>query len=314
MSAKYSARKETGVNVEKKTPKRANDLYENYIKPLLEALDGRIEKSDEDIPKNSSKVVEQNVLKLQRKVLNLINQTDWTYGVKEKQIKETVKVGTEAIKVAKNGGKYCDNMSCDCVNHKSNTVDYNSKKYMLTISRTAAPAEEVMQYYEKRYTLKEIAIAQELHKEEGDVDEHLHLYVEFPARRHIRRADYFKLPKEFDKYGNNVVNIKPVKKKEKETVFGYLTKECTNVISRGFDIQQEVHGKLKERDIAYRIAAGEWSMMEAARYQPYLLFNGFFRKFKRFIADVSEMVKDPLSNERDSKWWNKADWGFDLTE
>lgn len=283
-------------------PKRDNNLFENYIKPLLEALDSKI--TSVELPKNVGKVLEQNLLKLQRKNANLIAQAKWSYGMKEKETKEVTGMVTEAIKVIKNSNKYCDDVNCGCLNHKSNTVDFNSKKYMLTISRTAAPAKEVMQYYEKRFTLKEIAIAQELHKEEGEIDEHLHLYVEFPARRHIRRADYFKLPKEFDKYGNNVVSIKPVKKKEKETVFGYLTKECTNALSRGFDIQQEVHGKLKERDIAYRIAVGEWSMLEAAQYQPYLLFNGFFQKYKRFIRDVTNMFADPGSKKRCTTWFN----------
>lgn len=265
----------------------------------------------EDLPKNIPKKIENNFKMVKNKYIEVVNKTDWSNNAKETSIKTVTRVINEAIGLVKYAKNYCDNPNCTCVEHSKQKVDFNSKKYLVTISYTEAPLDKVLEYYRKKFGIKEIAIAPETHKETTEemiikwgTDKHLHLYIEFSARKHIRRGNYFWLPEEqFGQYGNCKADFRVIKKKEKEEVFNYMVKECKEPVSVGFDIQQEVHGKLKDRDIWYRISCGEWSLQDAIKYKPMMALQNVIKQYNDLTINLGTIIKDA-----EGKYRKRINW------
>jgi hypothetical protein len=178
--------------------------------------------------------------------------------------------------------KKCNKSDCDCHDcGEKNGKRWTAKKFLITIAKTEASRTDVLNYYLNNMGLKEIAVARETHK---DGDHHLHVYLEFTAKKNIKSPKYFKLPIAFEKYGNTTARIDTLGKKTKEQVFSYLLKEDKKVCNYGFNIRQDVHGKLKQKDIWYKYMIGEWNLKDIVMYDPsYMTKN--LRKLTNTIVD-----------------------------
>lgn len=160
---------------------------------------------------------------------------------------------------------------------------WNAKKFFLTIPYNSSSKEEIMKYYlsNPKMNLCKAAVAQEVHKkakpelvEKYGTDKHLHVYLEFTAKKDVRNANYFNLPEEFSVNGNINVDIESIKKRTKENIYSYLLKTDKKTYSYGFNIRQDAYGKLKIKEIMYKYAIGEWSLTDIVLYDPsWLLKN-----------------------------------------
>lgn len=180
------------------------------------------------------------------------------------------------------GKKKCNKSDCDCHDcGEKKGKRWTAKKFLITIAKTEAPRTEVLNYYLSNMGLKEIAVARETHK---DGDHHLHVYMEFTAKKNIKSPKYFKLPDSFEKYGNTMARIDTLGKKTKEQVFSYLLKEDKKVCSYGFNIRKDVYGKLKAKDIWYKYMIGEWNLKDIVTYDPSYMTKDL-RKLTSTITD-----------------------------
>lgn len=165
-----------------------------------------------------------------------------------------------------------------------------AKKYFLTISKTDASKSDVFNYYLKneKMNIKKAAIAQEKHK---DGTNHLHIYLEFAAKKDIRKKNYFNLPDTFKKYGNINTDWDTLKKRTKENVYSYMLKSDKNAYSYGFNIRKDCLGKLKEKEIWYKIAIGEWSLKDYILYDPSLLGKNIPKLHDRLLENEKYIKK-----------------------
>lgn len=229
------------------------------------------------------------------KIFNYISELGklFTKTIESSKWSQPVKVNMKNnfIKIEKNiknefkpdfGKKKCNKSDCDCHDcGEKKGKRWTAKKFLITIAKTEASRTDVLNYYLNNMGLKEIAVARETHK---DGDHHLHVYLEFTAKKNIKSPKYFKLPIEFEKYGNTTARIDTLGKKTKEQVFSYLLKEDKKVCSYGFNIRQDVHGKLKQKDIWYKYMTDEWNLRDIVMYDPsYMTKN--LRKLTDTIAD-----------------------------
>lgn len=217
-----------------------------------------------------------------------IESSNWSEKVKKDNKNNFLKIEKNIKKIFKPDEvprKKCDNSGCSCPDcGEKKGRRWNAKKFLITIPKTEAKKSDVLNYYLKEMHLKEAAIARETHK---SGDKHLHLYLEFTAKKNIKSPSYFKLPEEFEKYGNTVANIQTLGKRTKEQVFGYLLKEDKNAFSYGFNIRKDVYGKLKQRDIWYKYAIGEWTIKDIVTYDPSYLVKADLEKLSgRIIANL----------------------------
>lgn len=220
-----------------------------------------------------------------------VDSSKWSQEVKGNMKNNFLKIE----KIIKNefkpdmGKKKCNKSDCDCHDcGEKKGKRWTAKKFLITIAKTEAPRTEVLNYYLNNMGLKEIAVARETHK---DGDHHLHVYMEFTAKKNIKSPKYFMLPNSFEKYGNTMARIDTLGKKTKEQVFSYLLKEDKKVCSYGFNIRQDVHGKLKAKDQWYKIAIEEWTIGDMVLYDPSWLGKDIERLHDRYINNLKYLKK-----------------------
>lgn len=173
------------------------------------------------------------------------------------------------------------------VDKKSKQFRKYARKFFITIPKTEAPKKDVLNYYVKnpKMNIQKAAIAQENHK---DGSLHLHVYLEFCAKKDIRKMDYFNLPEEYKQYGNISADWDTIKKRTKENIFGYMLKSDKNAYSYSFNIRKAALGKLKQKEIWYKIAIGEWTIKDYILYDPSIIGTINVKKLtERFIDNMS---------------------------
>lgn len=186
--------------------------------------------------------------------------------------------------------KRCDNSGCscnDCVQPKGKR--WNAKKFNITIPKTEAPREEVLNFYRRKLDVKELAVGRELH---SDGSHHLHVYIQFVAKKNIKSPKYFDLDESFVKYGNIHPNISTLGKKTKESWFNYITMEDKDCISWGFNVWYERLGKLKPKDIAGKLFNGEWKLRDWIKYDPSIMLTKNLKKYTDFLEENVKFAND----------------------
>lgn len=185
----------------------------------------------------------------------------------------------------------CNKSNCNCENCPNIKKRYTAKKMFLTIPYTSIEKEKLMDYMKNKYNLCKIAIAQEIHKEAKQeyidkygTNKHIHIFIEWTAKKDIKNPDYMNLPDEYKIYGNTKTDIETIKKRTKENIYSYLLKTDKNVISWGFNIHTDVYGKLKKKELWYKLYTGEWSFKDIVKYDPSILLQNDIEKlYNRFF-------------------------------
>lgn len=252
----------------------------------------KIEKLSFD--ENLNKKLLEYISELGKMYSATIKSSKWSEKVKNDNLKNFKKIENKfksefddkAIK-----RKKCNKSNCecnDCIQPKGKR--WNAKKFNITIPKTEAPREKVLHYYRKTLDIKEIAVGRELHE---DGTYHLHIYIEFVAKKNIKSPKYFDLPEEFKKYGNIHPNIDTLGKKTKESWFRYITMEDKDCISWGFNIWAERLGKLKPKDIAGKLIHSEWSFKDWILYDPSIILT---KNIEKLYETLEKNIK--FCNER----------------
>lgn len=217
------------------------------------------------------------------------NKLRTPYQKIEKEIKD--KLGLSE----KKNQKQCDNSNCSCADCQLTKKRWTAKKMLLTIPYTKAPKDIVMEYYKTKYNLCKIAIAQEKHKEFNDkynTDLHLHLFIEWTAKKDIKNPSYLNLDESFKQYGNINVDIETIRKRTKENVYSYLLKTDKGAKSWGFNIHYDSYGKLKAKELWYKYYTGEWSLKDIVAYDPSIAFGRDLKKLKNRIDSNFSWIDD----------------------
>lgn len=186
--------------------------------------------------------------------------------------------------------KKCDKSNCecfDCIQPKNKR--WTAKKFNITIPKTEAPRKKVLNYYRKKLDVQEIAVGREKHE---DGTNHLHIYIQFVAKKNIKNPRYFDLDKSFEQYGNIHANISTLGKKTKESWFRYITMEDKECISWGFNIWSERLGKLKLKDIAGKLLNGEWKLRDLIKYDPSIILTKDLNKYTELIEKNIKLVNE----------------------
>ncbi len=251
------------------------------------AVDSKLEKLETSTEYNNK--IFNYISELGKLFSKTVDSSKWSQEVKTNMKNNFLKIEKNIKNEFKPdmGKKKCNKSDCDCHDcGEKKGKRWTAKKFLLTINKTTAPKDMVLNYYNKVMNLKEIAVAKETYKnpKENTIENHLHIYMEFTAKKNIKSPKYFELPTEFSQYGNTYVRIDTIGKKTKEQVFGYLLKEDKDAISYGFNIRKDVYGKLKAKDIWYKYMVGEWNLKDIVTYDPsYMTKN--LRKITSTITD-----------------------------
>lgn len=216
------------------------------------------------------------------------------YGKDEKeQLKvEYLRINDDLIKKVKDPKPQTKNPKPKTSNqktyNKANGNRWSAKKFFLTISKTDAPKGKVLDYYLKNMNLSKAAIAREKHK---DGTNHLHVYVEFVVKKDIKNVKFFNLPDEFTEYGNISVNVDTIRKHTKENIYSYMLKTDKNVFSYGFNIRQDAYGKLKPKEVWYKVSIGEWNLGDVVKYDPSYLTKNLIKLNDRISDNLKFLSK-----------------------
>jgi len=205
-------------------------------------------------------------------VLKSSKWSDKVIDDNRKEFVEIERVVKDAMgKVIKKKGKKCTKSDCECEDCNGKRKRWSAKKFFLTITRTEASKKDVMNYYlnNPKMNICKVAVAQEVHKTIKDgIEKHLHVYLEFCAKKDVKNYTFFNLPEEFSIYGNISADIDTIRKRTKENIYGYMLKSDKNCYSYGFNIRQDAYGKLKAKEIWYKVAIGEWNIGDVVKYDP----------------------------------------------
>lgn len=275
---------------------KEKDEYK-YIGPKIkvtENVNENIPITPTDLPKlekletndEYNKKIFNYISELGKMYSSLLKSSKWSEEVKKENKNNFTKIENKFKSEFRPemGKKKCNKSDCDCHDcGEKKGKRWTAKKFLITIPKTNLPKQLAIDYYKSVMDLKEIAAAQE-HHQDGSL--HLHLYMEFVAKKNIKSPKYFKLPNEFEKYGNTVARLDTLGKKTKESVFNYLLKEDKNAISFGFDIKRDRYGKLKEKDIWYKFITGEWSIKDIVLYNPSYITKNLEKLFDRVTDNM----------------------------
>lgn len=266
-----------------------NDFEENEIPPKTPKISLFKEKNDiklEKAKENKIDIVEY-LGKLGKIVTTIVHKTH-SEKAKKDLLKEYVKTEKYLKEQLKKEGK-------ESIEKKPKGFRKYARKFFLTIPRTEAPKKEVLEYYlnNPKMNIQKAAIAQETHKTEKDgIEHHLHVYLEFCAKKDIRKNDFFNLPEEFIKYGNINTDWDTIKKRTKENIFSYMLKADKNAYSYSFNIRKAALGKLKQKEIWYKIAIGEWTIKDYILYDPSILGSMSIDKLTdRYLKNLDSIKK-----------------------
>ena len=256
-------------------------------------------------PKTPNNIIfkEKEIVKLE-KLDNKINIIDYlgklgkifTKTIASSNWSEKVKgdINKEFIKVEKYLKDQLKDENKEFIEKKPKQFRKYARKFFLTISRTEANKKDVFNYFlnNPKMNIQKAAIAQEEHKSEKDgIQHHLHIYLEFCAKKDIRKMDYFNLPDEFKQFGNTSTDWDTIKKNTKENVFSYILKADKMTFSYGFNIRQAALGKLKQKEIWYKIAIGEWSLKDYILYDPSIMSKNICKIHDTIIANEKYINK-----------------------
>lgn len=235
-------------------------------------------------------IILEKFTELIRMFNSAIKNTNMSDEAKEKLRKPYKKISEEITKqlnlVTNNNKKKCDNSNCSCSDCSQIKKRWTAKKMLLTIPYNSAPKQLVLDYYKNKYNLCKVAIAQEKHKEfntKYNTDLHLHLYIEWTAKKDIKNPAYLNLDDSFEEFGNTKVDIETIKKRTKENVYSYLLKTDKMADSWGFNIHYDSYGKLKPKELWHKYATGEWSFRDIVKYDPSIAFGRDLKKLKEKI-------------------------------
>lgn len=246
---------------------------------LLHEKDIKLEK----LESNKIDIVEY-IGKLGKIFNKTINSSNWSDKVKKDMKNEFIKVEKYLKDQLKKEGK-------ECIEKKPKGFRKYARKFFLTISRTEAPKKEILEYYlnNPKMNIQKAAIAQETHKtEKNGIDHHLHIYLEFCAKKDIRKNEFFNLPEKYKQYGNISADWDTIKKRTKENIFSYMLKSDNLAFSYGFNIRKAALGKLKQKEIWYKIAIGEWSIKDYILYDPSILGTTNIKKLtEKYIENIT---------------------------
>lgn len=280
----------------------------NYTGPKIKNIDKN------QIPLEKLNPISDSVLlskftELTKLFYSTMKSCDWSQGLKEEKKKAYRNIENEIkeqLNIKENENKKkCDDSGCKCDDCPNIKKRWTAKKMFLTIDYNEAPKAEIMEYFKNSFNLCKIAVAQEEHKEvKHNTNKHLHLYIEWTAKKDIKNKDYLNLPENFSKYGNIITNIKTIKKQTKENVYSYMLKTDKNCISWGFNIHMDVYGKLKTKELWYKYYTGEWSMKDIIAYDPSIAFGRNLEKIKERI-DSNFLWADRDSGSKASQ---KINW------
>lgn len=215
--------------------------------------------------------------------------------------------------VANKNKKKCENSGCLCTDCAVTKKRWTAKKMFLTIPYNCAPKSLVLDYYKNKYNLCKVAIAQETHKQakpdavkKYGTDIHLHVYIEWTAKKDIKNPSYLNLDESFEQYGNINTDIETIRKRTKENVFSYILKTDKEALSWGFNIHMDVYGKLKKKELWYKVVSGEWSLKDIIKYDPSILIDTDIEKL------YTKLNKNwTLCSNKDKQYmFSRTSWGI----
>jgi hypothetical protein len=174
--------------------------------------------------------------------------------------------------------------------NKSNGNRLCAKKFFLTIPKNSMPKKDLLEYYlnHKSMNIVKAAVCEEKHKDGTD---HRHVFLEFSAKKDIKRKDFFNLDDKYKKYGNISVKVDTIKKGTKENIYSYMCKTDKNVYSYGFNIRMDSYGKLKPKEVWYKYAIGEWDMGDVVKYDPSYLTKNISKLHDRVDDNLKYLKK-----------------------
>ena len=210
--------------------------------------------------------------------------------------------------------KKCDNSSCSCTDCTTTKKRWTAKKMFLTVPYNCAPKDMVMEYFKNKYNLCKIAVATEIHKEAKQeniekygTDKHIHIYIEWTAKKDIKNPSYLNLDSSFKQFGNINTDIETIRKRTKENVYSYMLKTDKDAISYGFNIHYDTYGKLKKKELYYKLVSGEWSLKDLMKYDPSLLATINIETLYKRIQKNWDLATDPNKQYM----FNRQHWSID---
>jgi hypothetical protein len=236
----------------------------------------------------SQNEIVNKVSELAKLYIKALKSSRWSNDVKEinevnfRNIESELK--TMKPKASLNSRKG-DGSNSKKIYSKANGNRFAARKFFLTIAKNNTPKKELLGYYLNHPSMNIVkaAVCNEKHKDGTD---HRHVYLEFAAKKDIKKKDFFNLSEDFKKYGNISVKVDTIKKRTKENVYSYMLKADKNAYSYGFNIRQDIYGKLKPKELWYKVAIGEWTMGDVVKYDPsYLTKN---------LSKLDEKINDNL--------------------
>lgn len=231
----------------------------------------------------------EKVSALAKLYLTALKSSKWSHKVQEDNksnfvtIERSLKEGMPSL--SKNPSSKDSSRNSKKTYSKKDGTRLTAKKFFLTISKNNTPKKELLEYYlqHSKMNVVKAAVCSEKHKDGSD---HRHVYLEFAAKKDIKKMDFFNLSEDFKKYGNISVKVDTIRKKTKENIYSYMLKADKNVFSYGFNIRQDVYGKLKPKELWYKVAIGEWTIGDVVKYDPsYLTKN---------ISKLDDRISDNL--------------------
>jgi hypothetical protein len=276
-------------NIIKKREENIKIYRERKKLMLINQQKGKDEIKIESVKENKINIIEY-LGKLGKIVTSIVNN-DYTKKVECDLLKEYIKVENMLKNQLKNDGK-------DVIDKKGKR--WNAKKFFLTIPYNRSNKKDIIDYYlnNPKMNICKAAVAQEVHKkakielvEKYGTDKHLHVYLEFAAKKDVRSANYFNLPEEYSKYGNINVDIESIRKRTKENIYGYMLKSDNNTYSYGFNIRQDAYGKMKQKEIWYKYAIGEWDLGDVVKYDPSYLTKNISKLDDRLQENMKYLKK-----------------------
>jgi Geminivirus Rep catalytic domain len=198
--------------------------------------------------------------KLGKIFTSVIKSSNWSDRVKVDMMKEYTTVEKMLKVQLKEDGK-------EVIEKKEKQKRWCAKKFFITISKTDLSKKKAMDFYlnNPKMNIQKCAVARETHK---DGTLHLHVYIEFSAKKDIKKKNFFDLSDEYKKYGNIVASVETMKKRTKENVYNYMIKQDKMAYSYGFNIRMDAYGKLKPKEIWYKVVLGEWNIADVVKYDP----------------------------------------------